>query len=123
MADNSSTELASDGAQRGTMPEVGCAHATIGRPPSGTGPSGTITTPETAIGRNTQAALQSGFAYGFAGLVDGIVERMRDELGDDSRVIATGGMATTIAPLCRTIDEVDSHLTLTGLRLIWERNT
>ena len=44
------------------------------------------------------------------------------ELGDGSRVIATGGMAATIAPLCETIDEVDPYLTLTGLRLIWARN-
>jgi type III pantothenate kinase len=78
--------------------------------------------PERAIGRNTQTALQSGFAYGFAGLVDGIVGRMLEELGEDSTVIATGGMAATIAPLCETIDEVDPHLTLSGLRLIWERN-
>jgi type III pantothenate kinase len=78
--------------------------------------------PERAIGRNTQAALQSGFAYGFAALVDGIVAKMRAELGAGARVIATGGMAETIAPLCETIDEVDPYLTLTGLRLIWERN-
>ncbi len=78
--------------------------------------------PNRAIGRNTQAALQSGFAYGFAALVDGVVARMRDELGTGVRVIATGGMATTIAPLCETIDEVDPYLTLTGLRLIRERN-
>lgn len=78
--------------------------------------------PEQAIGRNTQTALQSGFAYGFAGLVDGVVARMREELGEDATVIATGGMATTIAPLCETIDIVDPYLTLTGLRLIWERN-
>ncbi len=81
-----------------------------------------LTRPERAIGRNTQAALQSGFAFGFAGLVDGVVARMREELGEDARVIATGGMATSIAPLCGTIDEVDPHLTLTGLRLIWGRN-
>ncbi len=81
-----------------------------------------LSEPEHAIGRNTQTALQSGFAYGFAGLVDGIVARMLEELGGDSRVVATGGMATAIAPLCATIDEVDPHLTLTGLRLVWERN-
>ncbi|MEZ5156555.1 MAG: type III pantothenate kinase [Solirubrobacterales bacterium] len=81
-----------------------------------------LTRPERAIGRNTQTALQSGFAYGFAGLVDGVVGRMRDELGEDATVVATGGMATTIAPLCGAIDEVDPYLTLTGLRLIWERN-
>jgi type III pantothenate kinase len=81
-----------------------------------------LTEPEVAIGRSTQAALQSGFAYGFAGLVDGVVARLRDELGADATVIATGGMAATIAPLCENIDEVDDLLTLTGLRLIWERN-
>ena len=81
-----------------------------------------IAEPESAIGRGTQAALQSGFAYGFAGLVDGITRRMLAELDDDATVIATGGMATSIAPLCETIDEVDSYLTLKGLRLIHERN-
>ena len=78
--------------------------------------------PEVAIGRSTQAALQSGFVFGFAGLVDGIVRRMSAELGMPSTVIATGGMASGIAPLCETVDEVDSYLTLKGLRLIWERN-
>lgn len=81
-----------------------------------------ITEPETAVGRGTQAALQSGFVFGFAGLVDAIVRRMLDELGGDAAVIATGGMAASIAPLCETIDEVDSHLTLQGLRLVHERN-
>lgn len=78
--------------------------------------------PDAAIGRNTLAALQSGFVFGFAGLVDGVVARMLAELGSPATVIATGGMATAIAPLCETIDEVDSYLTLKGLRLIWERN-
>jgi type III pantothenate kinase len=59
-----------------------------------------IAEPAEAIGRNTQAALQSGFAYGFAGLVDGITRRMLAELGEPATVIATGGMATRIAPLC-----------------------
>jgi len=81
-----------------------------------------LSEPERAIGRNTQGALQSGFAYGFAGLIDGIVTRMRAELGASARVIATGGSAATIAPLCETVDEVDPYLTLAGLRLIWERN-
>lgn len=81
-----------------------------------------IAEPEAAIGRGTQAALQSGFAYGFAGLVDGVTRRMLAELDAEATVIATGGMATSIAPLCETIDEVDSYLTLKGLRLIHERN-
>ena len=81
-----------------------------------------ITEPEVAIGRNTQAALQSGFVYGFAGMVDGIVRRMLAEFGDPATVIATGGMATGIAPLCASVEEVDPYLTLTGLRLIHGRN-
>lgn len=78
--------------------------------------------PATAIGRGTLAALQSGFVFGFAGLVDGIARRMLDELGEPAKVIATGGLAGVIAPLCETVDEVDPYLTLVGLRLIWERN-
>lgn len=81
-----------------------------------------ITEPDVAIGRNTQAALQSGFVFGFAGMVDGIVRRMLDELGEPATTIATGGMAMGIAPLCETVQEVDPYLTLTGLRLIHERN-
>ena len=81
-----------------------------------------IAEPQSAIGRGTQGALQSGFAFGFAGLVDGIARRMLDELEGDAAVIATGGMATSIAPLCESVDEVDSYLTLKGLRLIHERN-
>ena len=78
--------------------------------------------PDAAIGRSTLAALQSGFVYGFAGLVDGIAKRMLAELGGNPTVIATGGLAGVIAPLCETVDEVDPYLTLSGLRLIWERN-
>lgn len=78
--------------------------------------------PGAAIGRNTQAALQSGFIFGFAGLVDAIARRMLAELGQPATVIATGGMANSLAPLCETIDEVDSYLTLKGLRLVHERN-
>jgi type III pantothenate kinase len=82
-----------------------------------------LSSPRAAIGKHTQAAIQSGFAYGFAGLVDGIDRRLAEELGEAGTVIATGGLATTIAPLCETIDEVDPLLTLRGLRLIHERNT
>lgn len=81
-----------------------------------------IEAPDSAIGRNTQAAIRSGMVYGFAGQVDGIVGRIRDELGVDATAIATGGLAASIAPFCEEIDEVDDLLTLTGLRLVWTRN-
>jgi type III pantothenate kinase len=78
--------------------------------------------PETVIGKTTVASLQSGLVYGFAGQVDGIVERMRTELGDTAPAIATGGLAELIAPHARTIEKVDPLLTLDGLRLVWDRN-
>lgn len=78
--------------------------------------------PEAPIGRSTQSALQSGVIYGFAGQVDGIIGRVREQLGEEATAIATGGHAPIIAPHCELIDEVDDLLTLTGLRLIWERN-
>jgi type III pantothenate kinase len=81
-----------------------------------------LSSPEGPIGKHTQAAIQSGFAYGFAGLVDGIDRRLADELGEETTFIATGGLAHTIAPLCETIDEVDELLTLRGLQLIYDRN-
>ena len=78
--------------------------------------------PETVIGKTTVASLQSGLVYGFAGQVDGIVERMRSELGDTAPAIATGGLAELIAPHSQTITTIDPELTLQGLRLVWERN-
>jgi type III pantothenate kinase len=80
--------------------------------------------PRTLIGKSTVEAIRSGIVFGFAGQVDGIVRRLRGELGEDTTVIATGGLATSLVPAVReTIDEVDDLLTLTGLRLIWERNS
>ncbi len=79
--------------------------------------------PRALIGKSTVEAIRSGIAFGFAGQVEGIVGRLRQELGDDLPVIATGGLAGVVVPFAReTIDEVDDLLTLTGLRLIWERN-
>ena len=77
--------------------------------------------PETAIGRSSKEAIQSGVLFGFAGLIDGVARRIATELGD-ARFLATGGFAETIVPLTETIDEVDDLLTLKGLRLIHERN-
>ncbi len=78
--------------------------------------------PPTVIGKTTVAALQAGLVYGFAGQVDGIVERIHDELGTRPPTIATGGLAELIAPHARTIERIDPFLTLDGLRLVWERN-
>ncbi len=77
--------------------------------------------PETAIGRSSRAAIQSGVVFGFAGLIDGVVRRIEEELGEAS-LLATGGLAEKIVPFTDTIDEVDEMLTLKGLRLIDERN-
>jgi type III pantothenate kinase len=78
--------------------------------------------PETAIGKTTQTALQSGIVYGFAGQVDGIVAAIRRELGVEAQVVATGGLASLIAPHSNTIGALDPFLTLQGLRLVWELN-
>jgi type III pantothenate kinase len=79
--------------------------------------------PESAIGKSTRAAIQSGVVYGFAGLIDGIARRIEAELGEGTPFIATGGLAAAIVPFCETIDEADDLLTLTGLRLVWELNS
>jgi type III pantothenate kinase len=78
--------------------------------------------PRALIGKSTVEAIRAGVIYGFAAQVDGMLERLRDELGDDTAAIATGGLAQAIVPFCDGIEDVDPLLTLTGLRLIHERN-
>jgi type III pantothenate kinase len=79
--------------------------------------------PRSVIGKTTVEAIQSGVLYGFAGQIDGIVGRMRDELGPETPSIATGGLAPVIMPFTKAIDHHEPWLTLEGLLLIYERNT
>ncbi len=78
--------------------------------------------PEYAIGKNTILSLQSGLIFGFAGLVEGIVSRMKKELGGDAKVVATGGLAGLISGEVNCIDAVEPELTLLGVRIIYEHN-
>jgi type III pantothenate kinase len=78
--------------------------------------------PQTVIAKNTASSLQSGLVYGFAGQVDGIVERIRGELGVEAQTVATGGLADLIVPHARTLERIDPFLTLEGIRIVWERN-
>jgi len=79
--------------------------------------------PETVIGRTTIGNMQSGIIYGYTGQVDYIVKRMKKEIKEENiKVIATGGLARLIASETETIDEVNGHLTLEGLRIIYEKN-
>lgn len=81
-----------------------------------------LSTPRAAIGRNTVEAIQSGLLFGHAGLVDGIVDRLVAEVGGSPAVVATGGLAPTIVPHCRSVSIIDPNLTLDGLRMIYEMN-
>jgi type III pantothenate kinase len=78
--------------------------------------------PPKAIGKNTVHTMQSGVVLGFAGLVEGLVKRLKSELGDPVKVIATGGLADVIAPATDVIDLVDQQLTLKGLKFIYDLN-
>jgi type III pantothenate kinase len=78
--------------------------------------------PRSVIGKNTIDAIRSGVVYGYAGAIDAIMRRLRSELGGQVSVVATGGLARLVVPYCEELDDVDDLLTLTGLRLLHERN-
>jgi type III pantothenate kinase len=78
--------------------------------------------PEKVIGTNTVGSIQSGLFYGYLGLVDGVLEKLIDTLGRETKVVATGGLASLIGTSSRYITELDDLLTLQGLRIVWERN-
>ncbi len=81
-----------------------------------------LVAPRSAIGKNTVESVQAGLVFGYAAMVDGMVERISKDLGD-ATVVATGGLAPTVIAECTSVDEHDPWLTLDGLRLIFEKNT
>jgi type III pantothenate kinase len=81
-----------------------------------------LVAPPTVVGRSTGASVQSGVIYGTAALVDGLIERVFEELGGKTNVIATGGLSSTVVEHCRLVERVEPSLTLMGLRLVFERN-
>lgn len=78
--------------------------------------------PSAAIGTSTSKGVESGIVYGLAGLTDGLVDRIVDEIGGTARVVATGGSAGMVASHCRRVEVIDPNLTLNGLRIIYDRN-
>lgn len=83
---------------------------------------GAFREPRSAIGRNTVDSMCSGLFYGYVGLTEEVLRRLRREMGGEPKVIATGGLAGLLAPAIKMIKKVEPDLTLEGLRLIWERN-
>lgn len=81
-----------------------------------------LTKPKSTVGRNTVSSMQAGIIYGFAGQMDGIVERMEEEFQVKAAVVATGGLAELISSESRTIQHINPLLTLQGLQMIYERN-
>ncbi|MBO8126076.1 MAG: type III pantothenate kinase, partial [Firmicutes bacterium] len=82
-----------------------------------------LATPVQVIGKTTVQSMQSGIVYGVVGQVNELVARFQKELGEEAKVVATGGLAATLGPLCKVIDAIDPFLTLEGLRLIYELNS
>jgi type III pantothenate kinase len=82
-----------------------------------------LTAPPRVLGRNTTHALQSGIIHGYAAMVDGLVDRLVEELGFPCRIIATGGLSSLIGKHSKRIEELDLNLTLEGLRILYERNS
>ncbi|HOJ51515.1 MAG TPA: type III pantothenate kinase [Syntrophales bacterium] len=78
--------------------------------------------PKVVVAKDTVSSMQAGIIYGYAGLVDGIVERIKTEVKGNPKVIATGGLARVVAPETKSIEEIDDMLTLKGLYLIYQRN-
>jgi type III pantothenate kinase len=81
-----------------------------------------ITRPAKVVGRNTVASMQSGLFWGYAGMVDAVVERIREEVGFEARCVGTGGLARLFADACHTLETVDEMLTLRGLKILHDRN-
>jgi type III pantothenate kinase len=81
-----------------------------------------IAVPPKVVGRNTPHALQSGVVHGYASLVDGLVAKIKAELGFECHVVGTGGLARLISDFTQSLESVDEHLTLTGLKILHDRN-
>jgi type III pantothenate kinase len=79
--------------------------------------------PDRVIGRTTVGSMQAGLFWGYVDMVNGLVRRMREELGGNAAVVATGGLAASVAPETTVVEHVDPDLTLRGLRIVWEKNS